>query len=58
MTQTETTIYLVKNDRDAEVATYTRLQQAELIADEFQSLYREPYRVEEMVVNLLPDNFS
>ncbi len=44
-------IYIVKNERNDEVAAFTSPQQANFIADELQSATMQQYRVVEMVVD-------
>lgn len=44
------TIYIVKNERNEEVAAYTSPQPAESIAEELRSATLQHYSVEELVV--------
>ncbi len=44
------TIYIVRNERDEEVAAYTSPKPAESIAAELQSATLQPYSVEKLVV--------
>jgi hypothetical protein len=45
-------IYIVKNERDEEVAAYTDAQHAKLIAAEFELATLQRYRVEELLCEL------
>lgn len=42
------TIYIVKNERDEEVAAYTNQQHARLIAEQFEEFTFRRYTVEEL----------
>ncbi len=44
-------IYIVKNERNEEVAAYTEPKPAEYIAEQLQSATLQRYRVEELVVD-------
>jgi len=39
-------IYIVKNDRDEEISSYTDEQRARFFADQLQALFGRLYRVE------------
>ncbi len=45
------TIYIVKNERDEEVAAYTNPQPAESIAEQLQAATLQRYCVEKLVVD-------
>ncbi len=49
--ETAMSIYLVKNERNEEVAAYTDPQPAVYVAEQLQSATLQHYRVEELVVD-------
>lgn len=44
-------IYIVKNERNEEVAAYTEPRSAEYVAEQLQSATLQQYTVEELVVD-------
>ncbi len=44
-------IYIVKNERNEEVAAYTEPSPAEYIAEQLRTATLQPYTVEELVVD-------
>jgi len=43
------TIYVVKNERNEEVSSYTDLKRAKYFAEQLQFLFFQHYRIEELV---------
>lgn len=45
------TIYIVKNERNEEVAAFTDFQRAKYLAGQLQSMFAHHYKVEELVAS-------
>lgn len=44
-------IYIVKNERNEEVSSYTDAQRAKDSAEQFQSIFSQEFSVEELIVD-------
>lgn len=48
-------IYIVKNEHNEEVSAYTDPQRAKDNAEQLQSIFSQPYSVEELIVGAVVD---